>query len=199
VPEERDLRDLVGTEPSPEELERLERVDRLLRSVPGPPPAVPVSLTQAVDRVGLERPALSRRRLGLAAVFAAAVAAAAFGLGRWTEAEDFDASRVVAMEATEAAPEAAAVIEIGESDEASGNWPLRLEVSGLPQLPAGGYYDLWLAKDGEYAATCGTFNVGPDATRVEMTVSYRLSDYDAWVITASGKGDDPPWLLTAKT
>jgi hypothetical protein len=198
VTESRDLRELVGDDLSPEELVRLERVDALLRSVPGPPPAVPVSLTQAVDRVGLERPARARRRFGIAAVFAAVLAAAAFGLGRWTGAEDFDARRVVAMQPTGSAPAAAAVIEIGDRDEASGNWPLRLEVSGLPRLPPGRYYDLWLAKDGEYAATCGTFNVGPDTTRVEMTVSYRLSEYDTWVITAHSDEEEAPWLLRAE-
>jgi hypothetical protein len=55
---------------------------------------------------------------------------------------------------------------------------------------------LWLAKDGKYAGTCGTFNVGAGTTTVDMTVSYRLSDYDAWVI--SQPKDGAPWLLSAR-
>ena len=113
-------------------------------------------------------------------------------------AAGFDARLSVALEATENARDAAAVIRVGERDDATGNWQLELEVSGLPKLPPGGYYALWLAKDGEYAGTCGTFSVGDGETTVRMNVSYRLHDYDAWVITARTRGEDSPWLLTAK-
>jgi hypothetical protein len=196
--EPENLHDLVGDDLSPEELARLERVDSLLRSVPAPPPEVPASLTRSIDTIGLERPRPARRRLGFALAFAAVVAAAAFGFGRWTAEDGFDTRAVVAMQPTNAAPEAAAVIELGEPDESSGNWKLALEVSGLPRLPPRDYYHLWLAKDGEYGASCGTFAVGPETTRVEMTVSYRLADYDAWVITAEvGAEESPPWLLRA--
>jgi hypothetical protein len=77
---------------------------------------------------------------------------------------------------------------------------VRLEASGLPKLPAGGYYVLWLEKDGEYAGTCGTF-AGGDSTEAEWTVSYRLADYDAWIVTARLPGDqpeNPPHLLKAR-
>ena len=60
---------------------------------------------------------------------------------------------------------------------------------------------LWLAKGRKYAGTCGTFRVGSGTTRVDMNVSYRLSDYDAWVVTAQLPGQSPaaphPWLLRA--
>lgn len=187
---------LIGEDLPAEERARLERVDALLRSVPGPLPQLPASLARAVDRIGLERPHPARRRLALAAVLAGAAIAAAFGFGRWTAGEEFDARAVVAMQATEEAPEAAAVIEIGERDESSGNWKLQVELSGLPTLPPGQSYHLWLAKDGQYAASCGSFNVGEGTTRVELTVAYRLREYDAWVITESGDGK--PWLLEAE-
>lgn len=195
-----DLGDLIGEEISPDELVRLERVDALLRSVPAPPAEVPSTLTHAVDRIGLERPAWTRRRLALVVALAVAIAAAAFGLGRWTDDGEFQARTTFPMQATEAAPQAAAVISVGERDEESGNWGLELEISGLPKLPAGRYYHLWLAKDGKYGATCGWFNVGPGTTRVVMTVSYRLKDFDAWVLTAEGGAGDkpPPWLLRAE-
>jgi anti-sigma-K factor RskA len=189
------LNDLVGEDLSPEELARLERVDSLLRSVPAPPPELPASLTRSIDTIGLERSRPIRRRLGLAVAFAAVLAAAAFGFGRWTADDGFDARAVVAMQPTDVAPQAAAVIQLGERDEATGNWKLRLEVDGLPELGGDGYYVLWLAKDGEYAGTCGTFRVS-GRTTVDMTASYRLKDYDAWVISESR--DDAPWLLEAK-
>jgi hypothetical protein len=195
VKEPDNLHDLVGEDLSPEELARLERVDMLLRSVPAPPPELPASLARSIDTIGLEGPRPTRRRLGLAVAFAAVIAAAAFGFGRWTADDGFEASAVVAMQPTDVAPHAAAVIELGGPDESSGNWGLELEVSGLPRLPAGEYYVLWLVKDNEYAGTCGTFNVGEGTTRVEMIVSYRLRDYDAWAI--SKHGDDTPMLLRA--
>jgi hypothetical protein len=191
------LQDLVGEDLSPEELARLERVDSLLRSVPGPPHELPSSLTRSVDIIGLERSRPTRRRLGLAVAFAAVLAAAAFGFGRWTADEGFDARAVVSMQPTNAAPQAAAVIEIGERDDASGNWRMRLEVSGLPTLPGGRSYHLWLAKDGKYGASCGYFKVSSGTTQVDLTVAYSLKNYDAWVITESGGPKEGPWLLRA--
>ena len=192
-----DLRDLVGEDLPPDELERLRRADALLRAVPAPPAEVPNSLTQSVSRLA-ERPAAtqSRRRLALAFALGAVLAAASFGLGRWTNGDDFETRFTVAMQPTENARDAAAVIRVGKRDEA-GNWELELDVSGLPELPPGEYYDLWLAKDGEYAATCGIFSVAGGETTVQMNVSYRLADYDAWVITRRQADGDPPWLLQA--
>ena len=193
-----DLRDLVGDDLSPDERERLDRVDALLRRVPPPPGEVPQGLTQAVAQLPLSRRTLfTRRRAALALAFATALVALAFAGGRWTADNGFDARLSVPMEATEHAPGAAALIRVGERDEATGNWMLELDVSGLPRLPADDYYILWLAKNGEYAATCGTFSVGKGETRVRMTVSYRLREYDAWVISAHGDGEDEPWLLRA--
>jgi hypothetical protein len=196
VSEPRDLRDMLGDEVGPEELAELSRVDELLRSVPPPPPTVPGSLTQAVARIpGARRPSWAPRRVLLAAALALALAALAFGLGRWSGGEDENYRATVHMLAAQSNPEATAVIRLGDRDPASGNWRLTVEVDGLPTLGGGKYYVLWLAQDGEYAATCGTFNVR-GRTTVEMTASYRLSEYDAWVISQSG--NDAPWLLRAK-
>ena len=197
--EPRDLRDLLGDDVTPEEVEELRPIDALLRSVPGPPPEVPASLTQAVRASTVARRSWSRPRTATAVALAATTAAVFFGLGAWVAGgEDFEARAAVPMAATEHARGASGLIRIGERDE-SGNWGLELEVSGLPKLPEGGYYVLWLAKDGEYAATCGTFTVGDGETSVYMNASYRLKDYDAWVVTAHLPGQpqdaDPPWLL----
>jgi hypothetical protein len=192
-----DLRDLVGEDLPPDELERLGQVDALLRRVPAPPPEVPQSLTQSVAQLPL-RPAspFTRRRVAVAVALAAALAALAFGVGRWTADEGFDARGTVRMTPAAGAPQASAVIQLGERDEATGNWKLRLVVDGLPKLQGDGYYVLWLAKDGKYAATCGTFKVR-GRTTVDMTASYRLAEYDAWVISEAR--DDAPWLLQATT
>jgi hypothetical protein len=192
---ERDLRGLLGDDLTPEELAELERVDRLLRSVPPPPAEVPGTLTRAVERIGTERRMWTTRRVAVVAAVAAGLAALFFGLGRWTSGGEADYRFSVPLRATDNAPGASGLIKVGERDVATGNWTLELRVSGLPKLAGGDYYDLWLAKDGKYAATCGTFNVGGEATTVHLTVSYRLAEYDAWVI--SRHEEDAPWLLSA--
>jgi hypothetical protein len=191
-----DIRELIGGDVPDDQVDELRRVDRLLRSVPAPPHQVPPRLTQAVTSLTLPTPFWSRRRMALAVALAAALAAGFFGIGRLTSDPGVQARATVPLHATEAAPEAAAVVQVGERDEKSGNWELILEVTGLPKLPGERYYTLWLEKDGEYAATCGSFNVGEGTTTVRMTVSYRLSQFDAWVI--SEHGDEPePHLLRA--
>jgi hypothetical protein len=193
-----DLRELVGSDLPPEELEELGRVDSLLRSVPAPPHDVPASLTQAVAAVPLERRRPTRRRLAVAVAFAVLVALAAFGLGRWT-ADDFSADYSVELQPTADGPSAAAaVVEVGERDPDSGNVELVMEISGLPKNEDDEFYALWLEKDGEWAATCGYFSVGEGETTVRMTVSYEFRDFDAWNISLGTRPDDPPSLLAAE-
>ncbi len=194
-----DLRDLVGEDVPPAELDRLRRVDATLRSIP-PPPEMPSSLASAITAVADERQRpRTRRRVAAAVALAAALSALFFGLGMRAGGDDFEERAAIAMEAAPEARGASALVRIGEPD-AHGNWPLRLEVSGLPSLPQGGYYVLWLAKDGEYGGTCGTFRVDEHGTAdVEMNASYRLRDFDAWVVTARRPEDaadaEPRWLL----
>ena len=45
-------------------------------------------------------------------------------------------------------------------EDCAGNWPMKLEVSGLKPLPAGKTYSLWLTRHGKLADPCGTFAVG---------------------------------------
>jgi hypothetical protein len=192
-----DFRDLVGDDLSPEDLERLRRADAALRSVPPPPAEVPARLTQSVAAMPLETSPWSRRRALAGLALAAALAALFFALGRWTGGDDFEERATIDMQPTRAAPEASGSIQIGQRDAASGNWELRLSVAGLPELPPGDYYVLWLAKDGEYAGTCGTFSVGEGETTVDMTVSYRLRNFDAWNVSKWDPEGEPPRLLRA--
>jgi hypothetical protein len=190
------FRDLVGDDMTPEERAELERVDRLLRSVPAPPTEVPRSLTHAVGRIGTQSRFWTPRRLALVAATAILLAVGSFGVGRWSGLGSPSYARAVTLQPTDDAPSARAVVKLGDRNEETGNWSLQLDVSGLPKLTGDDYYVLWLAKDGEYAATCGTFNVGSGETTVKMTASYRLSDFDDWVISRRHEG--APWLLSAK-
>lgn len=193
-----DLRDLVGEDLPPEELERLRHADALLRRVPAPPAEIPSSLTRLVTELPLRaRSPWTRRRTAAALALAAALAALMFGVGRWTAGDGFDVRYTVALAPTPDAPGASGLIRVGTRDDESGNWGLELDVSGLPRLPAGDYYTLWLAKDGRYAASCGNFSVGPGETEVRMTVSYKLAEYDAWIVSRHTEEGEAPWLLRA--
>jgi hypothetical protein len=189
-----DFRDLVGDDLSREERAELERVDRLLRSVPAPPSEVPGSLDRAVNRIGTERRHWTSWRLAAAAALAVTVAALFFGVGRWTAGGEPHYRASIQMKPAASNPRASALIKLGDRD-ANGNWKLKLQVDGLPELGGDGYYVLWLAKNGEYAATCGTFKVRGETT-IDMTVSYRLTEYDAWVISEARA--NAPWLLSAR-
>ena len=190
-----DFRDLVGDDLTPEEELELARVDSLLRSVPAPATEVPGSLTRAVEQMGTATPIWTRRRVLLAVALAATLAALFFGAGRWLD-RGFDARASFQMTPGKSAPQASGKIELGPRDESTGNWKMRLTVDGLPHLEGNDYYILWLAREGEYAGACGTFNVN-GRTTVDLTASYTLSEYDAWVVTRVGQ--DSPWLLSAET
>ncbi len=193
-----ELRDLLGEGLPEDELERLRDVDALLRRVPGPPHEIPLSLTHAVEQVAREPARVPRRRMALAAAFAALVAALAFGVGRWSDGESFDEAWNAELVATGDAPGAAALIRVGERDAENGNMELVLDVSGLPPLEQDEFYALWLVKDGEWAATCGYFSVGEGETTVRMTVSYDIREFEAWAISTGHPNEHPPPLLRAE-
>lgn len=185
-----DLRDLVGDDVTGDELARLGRVhDLLVRS--GPPPELPGDLAEPPEpdaTVAL----LPRRHWRPLAALAAALALAAFGAGwlassaRDSDGEAFPAIDFrVAMHGTPAAPNAVASIAVAERDEA-GNWPLAMTIRGLPDLPDGVEYELWLTKDGRLAALCGPFRTdGEDIAY--LNAPYRLRRYDGWVVTRAGE------------
>jgi hypothetical protein len=190
-----DFRDLVDVEGiDPDEEQRLRRVHDLLVQA-GPPPDLPPSLEQAPEGGEAEIvqfPLLPRRRWAVAAVIAATVALLAFGGGYLTghskaKPESFASQRVVAMHGQS---DALAVLRIAREDDV-GNWPMQLEVTGLPEQPdRDAHYELWLTKGGKPVEPCGIFRVDDDTTRVRFSVPYDFKDVDGWVITEQ-HGDTP--------
>jgi hypothetical protein len=178
-----DFDDLVGSDLDPAERERLRRVHDLLVAA-GPPPELPLRLEAPRVR------AFPRRR-ALAFLLAAALVAAAFGAGWFARGEDgFQVRRAVPLRATPDAPGASGLIKLGFPD-ANGNWQMLVTVRGLRPLPKGGYYILLLTKEGKPVATCGTFNVTSTAeTTVRLGASYRLKNFDGWVVQ--------PWMFGHK-
>jgi hypothetical protein len=184
-----DFDDLVGSEGlEPEEELRLRRVHDLLL-VAGPPADLPPALARPADprrAEPAEVPLLFRRRRMTAAVLALAAALAAFAGGyafghSHAKSEAFVSQRDVPMHGSAGR---FAVIHVGKADNV-GNWPMVVEVSGLPQQPArAAYYELWLTKHGKPAVPCGSFRVHGNTTRVRLSVPYSFKGYDGWVVTA---------------
>ena len=197
-----DLTELVGEDVSEAELESLRRVHELLRSVP-PPPEVPGSLTRSV--LGIPRRARavsSRRRLGAGLALAAALAAAAFGGGYWAGGDGGE-SIAAAVERVPLTPTpqgpagAEMLVDVLPIDQA-GNWALVGQVSGLPRLQKGAYYELWLTKGTKLAVSCGRFVVDESgrAKHVWLNAPYKFREYDDWVVTAERPGKKrSAWLL----
>lgn len=181
---------------SAEEQERLRRVHQLLLEV-DPPAELPRSLRRP-RRPAPVTLATSRRRLA-AAVAAALAVAGSFTLG-YVVADDgieFERDFSVAMRGAEGAPNASATLDIGERDDA-GNWPMVIKARGLPELPAGGRYLLYLTKNGRPAAWCGSFRVHEGTTIAPLTAPYRFDRYDGWVVRADipGRLDTRAYLVS---
>src|SRR5438874_77192 len=129
---------------------------------------------------------LLRRRRGLTAVLALAAALAAFAGGyafghSKAKPGAFTAIRTVSMHG---ATGTQGVIRIAARDSV-GNWPMLVEVSGLPEQPnRHADYELWLTHHGKAAALCGSFRVHGKTTRVRFSVPYALKGYDGWIVTA---------------
>lgn len=199
----RDFDELVGAEVEGPERERLQAVHELLLAA-GPPPELPPSLQHPPGRerdeaVRVLRSAYPRRRLVAAVALAVVLALAAFGGGYLMGAHEESATRTVKLVGTEAAQGAVAAVRVFPADDA-GNHSLELTVRGLEALPARGYYELGMTKQGELVASCGFFKVEGDRTDVKLNASYDLTKFDGWAIVAhlpDSEGDTGEFLLTS--
>jgi hypothetical protein len=203
-----DFRDLVDTEGlSPDEEARLRHVHELLLEA-GPPADLPPALdkppTEVADAEILQFPSLPGRRWSVAFVAAAAVAAAAFGGGYLfghskARTASFAEQRSVTMVALHPGQPGLAVLKLAAADSV-GNWPMDMQVTGLPkQSQPGAYYELWLTKGGKAVAPCGTFRVHGKTTTIRFTVPYRLRNYDGWIVTAHRPGQAEPGRVVLTT
>jgi hypothetical protein len=178
---------LVGEGLEPDERERLHRVHELLVAA-GPPPDL-----------GAEAPVVplrSRRRRGALMAVAAALAVAAFAVGALVgeRAAGRDVDFEETMQGAATAPGASASLIVFELDEA-GNWPMELEVQGLPPARSGRPYELWLTRGGKPAALCGSFLTSADGTAaVPMNAPYNFEEFDGWVVVE--EGTERPVLTT---
>jgi hypothetical protein len=188
-----DFDELVGADLEPRERERLLRVHELLVAA-GPPPELSSDRDAASAAASVR--ALPRRRRGFLAALAAALAVLVFAVGYLAGARGDDPSTfdVVAMSGVGEAQNTSATLEIFDVDE-RGNWPMEIEVRGLPPSTDVGLYELWLTKDGKLAAACGSFFAEEDGvTIVPLNAPFKLDEYDAWVVVE--EGSEIPLLTT---
>lgn len=196
-----DFDELVGPGLEQGERERLRTVHDLLLQA-GPPaelsPEIEAGPTLALTLQ--RRPRRARRRVSLLAA-AAAVLATAFLAGYLTgngNGDGLSAGRTLSLHGTKAAPGALAWLRIQPADP-SGNWPMQISVTGLPELPPHGYYTVYLMRNGKPYAPCGTFVVaGPDrGTSVWLNAPYELRRGDTWVVTKQlpGRHEAGPIVL----
>jgi hypothetical protein len=198
--------DFVDTEGlDPDEEARLRRVHELLVQA-GPPPDLPPSLERrpaAAEAEIVQFPLLPKRRWAVAALVAATLVAIAFGGGyalghSKSSPEAFAVKHVVAMHST-AGTGAQGLVRVSYRDSA-GNWPMELEVNGLPkQANRDASYELWLTRNHKPDELCGTFRVSGNPTVVRLTVPYPLKGVDGWVVTAQPPHTSAPGLVVLTT
>jgi len=193
--------ELIGPEVQGAERDRLERVHELLVQA-GPPPELAPGLEGPTlgMTLGGARRAKGRRRVMLLAA-AVVVLTLAF-LGGYISGNGGKGANghILRLAGTTAAPKALASLQI-EPEDAAGNWPMKLSVEGLPTLPQGSYYEVYLVRDGKPWASCGTFVVaGRQGTTVQLNAPYRLKPGDTWVVTRTTlDGSEPGTVVMRPT
>ena len=175
-----DLRDRVGGDVPPDELERLREVDALLRSVPPPAPAPP---PQAGVRP-LVPPRRRPARVTALAAAAAVVLVLAFAAGALLRGGDgFDAEASVALVPAAGGPASASGELRLAAPDGHGNRALDLDVHGLPP-DRGAVYALGVLRPGGGMWRCGAFTTGTGAATVRMTVPYPIAEDATWVVSS---------------
>jgi anti-sigma-K factor RskA len=195
-----DFDEIVGPDVPEAERERLRRTHELLARADPPP-----ELSPELDRVPWPDESLgplwprkerARPRPMTLALGAAAALLIGFVLGQ-SRADDttpsFASERSVQLAGTALDRDASGRLDVGARDS-DGNWPMLLHVKNLDTLPEGGYYDLYLTRDGKPRVLCGTFNVTQGEAVIRLSAAYDLSRFDrnGWVVTRQPPGHHEP-------
>jgi hypothetical protein len=191
-----DFDELIGSDVGEAERERLRAVHQLLLQA-GPPaelsPEIEAGPTLAMT---LRRTSRRPGRTVMLLAAALAVCALAFLAGYISgngKSHGPSAERTMSLTGTKAAPGALASLRIQPADP-SGNWPMKISVTGLPKLPPHGYYTVYLMRDGKPYAPCGTFVVSGRAHGVSVWLNapYGVRAGDTWVVTKQLPGHHEP-------
>src|SRR5207237_772064 len=68
--------------------------------------------------------------------------------------------------------------------------PELVDVIDLPPAPSGGYYMLWLSRNGKPVAPCGSFNTATanKETVVRLSAAYSFNGINGWIVTREVPG-----------
>lgn len=192
--EPHDLRDLLPDDVGDDELARLSRVHDLLLAAGAPaelPPHLQSPPAPPAVAGGARILSFAQQRWKAVGLGAVAAAAVLFGVGFLSGYSSKDAGfkatyGPVPMVGAGETRAAVAQILVGPKDAAL-NWPSQMKVRGLPALPKGGYYALWLTDErtGKRLLLCTVFAVHKGVT----TVTFNFPG------PAKGKG----WVIVAGT
>ena len=191
--------ELVGAETSGEERERLRHVHELLLEA-GPPPELTPKLRKApgsgVARMQRRRVVKRRGLLLLAAALSIVVVfAAGYAVSNSRQSggntSASGVTKTLELTGTRQAPNAQATLDVWKPQ--AGNWPMTLNVTGLPKLPPHAYYYVYLVRDGKPWAPCGAFRVASPSQALTLTLNapYKLRKGDTWVVTRPTQLGEP--------
>jgi hypothetical protein len=198
-----DFEELVGTDLAREERERLEHVHDLL-VIAGPPAELAPHLeggpTLAMTLGGQRNRHVARRVMLLAAAIMVVLLVFLGGYVTGNKGGGgLSGGHTLKLVGTAQAPKALASLHVASKD-AAGNWPMTISATGLAKLPAHGYYEVYLTRNGKIWAPCGTFRVASatSAVSVELNAPYDLRRGDGWVVTKQlpGHREAGPVVLT---
>lgn len=201
------LDELIGDEATGAERERLQRAHEMLLEA-GPPPELSDTL-EAGPTLGMTLGKQEGRRkrpralLLLAATLAVVLvffAGYTFGGNKSGNSGQPTVLRQ-ALQGTSFAPQAQGTLEVWGSQDGGHNWPMKLTVVGLPQLPPHSYYEVYLFRHGRLGGSCGLFRAGssPQApVSVSLTSPYQLEKGDSWVVTRPGRGGTEPGQMVLR-
>lgn len=189
--------ELVGSEPSGTERARMREAHELLLQA-GPPPELTPRLKAGPDLAAVhqqrrrQRNRVVKRRAMLllaAALSIVAVFAAGYVVANQRGGGGSGVAAELALKGTPAAPHARATLEVWS--EQSGNWPMTLSVSGLPQNAR---YEVYLVRNGRPWGSCGTFRVAGSSgpLTLKLNAPYQLRKGDSWVVTRLVPGGGEP-------
>lgn len=186
-----DFDELIGADVAGAERERLLAVHTALVEA-GPPPELPATLLDVPEpgKVSALRKQTAPRKFALLAA-AVILLGVAFTIGFATGQKNSATGtpvKTIELSGTAKTPHAEGTLDVQR--QVSGNVPMTLEVSGLPRVAAPEYYVVWLVRNGQRFAPCGTFVVSQPARplTLNLTAPYALEKGDTWIVTRQGYG-----------
>jgi hypothetical protein len=177
--------DLVDANLEDGERERLQAVHDML-VVAGPPPELSGAL-RTVRQPGVLhelRPRMSPKMVLIAAALLLLVVTFSIGFASGQRhTATARAIKTLTLKGTAVAPRAKATLDV--LPEVGGNYPMTLQVSGLPRVAAPEYYYVYLVRDGKPLAPCGEFVVAKPSgsLTLSLTAPYKLKRGDTWIVS----------------